>query len=138
MLIQAQRIVQDSEGAGRYRGAPAAYLEFGPVDASLEVISVIDGNVSPALGARGGEAGASGTVAKREKSGGCTALDPFLRVILEPGETLVSTSHGGGGYGPPEERDRAAVRHDLAEGYISLDRAREVYGLVDDLAESDE
>ena len=35
---------------------------------------------------------------------------------------------GGGGYGPPEERDRELVARDVREGKVSAERAREVYG----------
>ena len=35
---------------------------------------------------------------------------------------------GGGGYGPPEERDRAAIRRDLALGYVTEAASRRDYG----------
>jgi N-methylhydantoinase B len=35
---------------------------------------------------------------------------------------------GAGGYGPPIERDRDAVVHDLMEGVIDAQTARDVYG----------
>jgi N-methylhydantoinase B len=54
---------------------------------------------------------------------------PTGAVVLEPGETIVSTSSGGGGYGPARERDPARVRRDVAEGWISAERARAVYGV---------
>ena len=38
-------------------------------------------------------------------------------------------SSGGGGYGPPRERDPDRVRRDVAEGWISPERARDVYGV---------
>jgi N-methylhydantoinase B len=34
----------------------------------------------------------------------------------------------GGGLGNPKERDRAAVADDIRNGFISAERAREVYG----------
>jgi N-methylhydantoinase B len=34
---------------------------------------------------------------------------------------------GGGGYGPPGERDREAVLADVREGYVSEAAAREHY-----------
>jgi N-methylhydantoinase B len=52
-------------------------------------------------------------------------------VVIEEGETIVSISTGGGGYGDPLTRDRALVRKDVAEGWVSPARARDVYGLVD-------
>jgi N-methylhydantoinase B len=49
-------------------------------------------------------------------------------VTVAPGETIVSVSCGGGGYGPPQQREPARVAHDVAERWISADRARTVYG----------
>jgi N-methylhydantoinase B len=40
--------------------------------------------------------------------------------------------HGSGGYGDPYERDAELVVLDVVEGKISLERAREVYGVVID------
>jgi N-methylhydantoinase B len=37
---------------------------------------------------------------------------------------------GGGGYGPPRERDPVAVRRDVRGGKVSRERAREAYGTV--------
>ncbi len=48
----------DTEGAGRFRGAPSLYIEYGPVDTELEVLYAADGTVNPRSGARGGESGA--------------------------------------------------------------------------------
>ena len=56
--VWADRIVPDTEGAGRFRGAPSLYVEYGPVDTELDVLYAADGTVNPALGARGGQSGA--------------------------------------------------------------------------------
>ena len=39
---------------------------------------------------------------------------------------------GGGGYGNPLEREPEMVESDVMEGYVSLERAREDYGVVID------
>jgi N-methylhydantoinase B len=41
----------------------------------------------------------------------------------------VSLTAGGGGYGSPLERAPERVAHDVAEGWISRERARSVYGV---------
>jgi N-methylhydantoinase B len=51
-------------------------------------------------------------------------------IILQPGETVVSHSSGGGGYGPPYERPVEKVRQDVQEGWITRERAKEVYRVV--------
>jgi N-methylhydantoinase B len=49
---------------------------------------------------------------------------------LRAGEIIDITIAGAGGYGPPEERNRASVRSDLSEGRIDADTAREAYRLL--------
>lgn len=127
--IDAQYIVPDTEGAGRFRGAPSAYVEYGPVDTTIEAVYVSDGTVFPARGARGGLDGAPASQFKRMRNGDVVPVEACARVVLEPGETIISVSCGGGGYGPPGERDPERVRRDLEEGWISADRATSVYGL---------
>ena len=49
---------------------------------------------------------------------------------IAPGERVVSRTGGGGGYGEPTTRDPEAVADDVREGWVSRDRARDVYGVV--------
>jgi N-methylhydantoinase B len=35
---------------------------------------------------------------------------------------------GGGGFGPPADRDAAAIRRDVSEGYVTPEAARRDYG----------
>ncbi|MGH2974188.1 MAG: hydantoinase B/oxoprolinase family protein [Solirubrobacterales bacterium] len=130
--IWIDRIERDTEGAGRNRGAPSARVEFGPVDTSIEVMWASDGNLNSALGARTGGAGAPASQFKRDQAGVVTDLPAVGRISLEPGESIVSLSAGGGGYGSPLERTPDRVGHDVREGWISPERSREIYGVVVD------
>ena len=53
---------------------------------------------------------------------------------MAPDEVLVNNSGGGGGWGNPFERDEEAVLADVVNGYVSLDAARDDYGVVIDAA----
>jgi N-methylhydantoinase B len=130
--ILEQRIVPDTEGPGRHRGAPAAYVEYGPVGTSMEVMYASDGSINPARGARGGGDGAPAGQFRRTTDGTVAALQPYERVMVAPGETVISVCCSGGGYGQPLERDPELVRADIVEGWITPDRARDVYGVVID------
>ena len=61
-------------------------------------------------------------------------LDVDMDDSLEPlrGDVLSFRLAGAGGYGDPKERDREAVRSDLADGFVSGQAARAVYGLDPD------
>jgi N-methylhydantoinase B/oxoprolinase/acetone carboxylase alpha subunit len=136
ILVHTQRLEPDSEGAGRHRGAPGAYVEYGPVGTSLTVAYGADGVENPALGARGGGAGGPSRHYRRNRAGQLEELPAQAFVSLADGERIVSITAGGGGYGPPATRDPERVRHDVVEGWISRERAREVYrvALADDLS----
>ena len=40
-------------------------------------------------------------------------------VVVNPGDHIVCLSSGGGGYGQPEQRDEAAAKWDLRNGYVT-------------------
>lgn len=132
ILVKARRLVPDTEGAGRTIGAPSGLCEYGPVgDQPLEVAYIADGAINNAKGARGGGDGARIRNYRRNPDG-LAELPTCATIVLEPGETVVSYTAGGGGYGPPHERPVERVLHDLAEGWITGARANEVYGVVVD------
>jgi N-methylhydantoinase B len=51
-------------------------------------------------------------------------------VELSPDDTIVSVGAGGGGYGPPHERDEWRVKKDVDEGWVTRERAEQVYGVA--------
>ena len=54
----------------------------------------------------------------------------FSGVPIEAGDTVTRPSAGGGGLGDPLARDPQAVCEDVADGYVSIARARKDYGVV--------
>jgi len=127
--VHDRHLVADSEGAGKFRGAPALSVEYGPVDCRIEVGYVVDGHVNTPLGARGGGRGAGATQFLRKKNGDLEPLDQCAQIWIEDGESILSTCCGGGGYGDPKARDLERVRRDVVEGIVTRERAAEVYGV---------
>jgi N-methylhydantoinase B len=131
ILVHCRELVPDSEGAGQFRGAPGIRVEFGPTeDCTLDVLYTADGTVSPALGTRGGHAGGLLQALKRTTAGELLPLPACGGVRLTPGETVISIASGGGGYGSPLKRDPERVKHDVEEGWITAERARQLYGVA--------
>ena len=56
--------------------------------------------------------------------------DPSGLTFAEPGDYVEFHSAGGGGYGSPFERDPHEVAQDVQDGYVSLEKAREDYGVI--------
>ena len=130
ILVTERRIIADSEGAGRFRGAPGTHVEYEPLGTTIEAMYASDGCVHPAAGARGGLDGSRAAQYRRAGDGSLEPLGPMGPVTLVPGERIVSIGASGGGYGPPWERDPARVAKDVAEGWVSRERAEAVYGVV--------
>jgi N-methylhydantoinase B len=43
------------------------------------------------------------------------------RYEMKAGERFLLQTAGGGGYGDPAQRERAAIERDIAEGYVTAD-----------------
>ena len=125
-------LVTDSEGAGKFRGAPALRVAFTAVDCSVQAVYGSDGTENPALGVRGGLAGAAARNYLRRSSGEAVPRDGWADFVLGPGDSAIGACCGGGGYGSPLERDPERVRYDVNEGYVTPERARAVYGVAFD------
>lgn len=130
IFVQTRKLIPDSEGAGRFRGALGAYSEFAPVECEMMVAYVSDGNVNAASGVRGGDAGGRSAQYRRLADGTLQPVPACAEVVIGPRESMVSISCGGGGYGNPHEREPGRVRHDVEEGWVGRDRAEAVYGVV--------
>lgn len=131
MIIVSRRLIVDSDGAGMYRGASSVEVEFGPTeDCTMTVIYASDGTVNPAEGAFGGGNGACAAAYRRNLDGTLTTLPACHSETLRPGETIISHSSGGGGYGDPKNRDPHKVLHDVREGLVTVERASSVYGVA--------
>jgi N-methylhydantoinase B/oxoprolinase/acetone carboxylase alpha subunit len=53
-------------------------------------------------------------------------------IPLEYGDTVTCLTASGGGYGDPFEREVALVLEDVTLGLVSVERAKNVYGVVID------
>jgi N-methylhydantoinase B len=51
---------------------------------------------------------------------------------IQPGDVIITKSGGGGGVGDPLDRDVEMVRMDVLNRYVSINKARDVYGVIID------
>lgn len=129
ILIEEDRIVADSEGAGRHRGAPSNLVVYSALGAPVTVVGAPEKTVTGAEGAAGGLDAPPGKQFKRHDDGALEPLPSPFSIVLAPGEAIVSYCAGGGGYGDPRTRDVRRVADDVRSGYVSVDRAASTYGV---------
>ncbi|MGI8420733.1 MAG: hydantoinase B/oxoprolinase family protein [Gaiellaceae bacterium] len=119
-------LVEDSDGAGRFRGGLGLRKDF-LFDRPTTFTVLADRTLSGPLGAFGGH---DGKVAEYVliRDGAERPLPAKTTLELRAGDTVSYRTCGGGGYGPPAERDPNRVARDVREGKVSATRAWEVYG----------
>lgn len=124
--VEENSLVSDTEGAGAYRSAPANRMVFRNLLESNVNISVTSNKDDhrPA-GFAGGRAGVR---ASSDSSDGEKDVPTNGRVVMEPDETLTFDTATPGGYGDPTDRDDELIERDVRMGYITPERAADVYG----------
>ncbi|NDW46393.1 hydantoinase B/oxoprolinase family protein [Ruegeria sp. PrR005] len=127
VLITRRELRQDSGGAGRLRGGLGQWIEMrSATDEDVMLFLSVERVLNPARGRQGGGTGAAGRIRIGEDG---ADLPGKGEIRVPAGETLIFETPGGGGFGPAGERDRAQVLRDLAEGLISAEAARDIYGV---------
>ena len=128
--IQFERygFLPDSGGAGRWRGCLSVVREFRFLERSgvLQVRS--DRRDHLPYGLAGGR---SGTPSSNVLNPGADErlLPTNVTCEIACGDIFRHVTAGGGGYGPPSERDRAKVVEDVLDGKMSSTYAASAYGV---------
>jgi N-methylhydantoinase B len=124
--VERLSLVEDSDGPGRFRGGLGLRKDF-RFDRPTTFTVLADRTLAGPAGAFGGLSGKPAEYVLI-RGGEERQLSAKGTVELEAGDVVSYRTCGGGGYGPPEERDRELVARDVREGKVSAERAREVYG----------
>ena len=120
---------ENSGGAGTFRGG-LGYRKRYEILGHCDLQAMFDRVKYPPWGVHGGKAGQSGQITVIKKSGDQEILHKSKAYPLEPGDSIIVETGGGGGYGPPHERKRASLERDLRRGYVSVEAARRDYGFA--------
>jgi len=126
LIFRKKEFRADSGGAGTHRGGLGQDIAVhNPARTPVRVALLGDRSTHPARGVRGGQ---PGDTARAVYDSGAR---PSLKSVstLAPGDTITISFPGGGGYGPPGQREPAAVAADLAEGFVTHAATVRDYGL---------
>jgi N-methylhydantoinase B len=131
-LLQHEYLV-DSAGAGEWRGGLGVetVFEIGSDDTQMVVFG--DGDVEPAFGLEGGGAGSLNAIELSYPDGNRKTPDSLDLLRGVPKGTIYrQLAGGGGGHGDPKRRPAARVAEEVRNGIVSVEAAREIYGVVVD------
>jgi len=123
-------LIKDSGGAGEFRGGLGIRREYlNLADARFSIRS--SKHIIPPLGAAGGGPGRTGDITINPETPGEKHLPTrYADYPLKAGDLFRLDTPGGGGLGNAFTRDPAKVLADVAQGYVSPERAARDYGVV--------
>lgn len=120
LLVEEYAIVEDSGGAGRWRGGCGLRRVIRPLAPDCVFGGTGERFASRPWGLFGGREGMSGGFAIRRADGTLDRLpNKVPHVALGADECVVLQTAGAGGYGDPARRPAEAVAADRADGKIS-------------------
>ncbi len=132
IIIHRYGLLQDSGGAGKFRGGSGTAWVVEPRGHEMQVIAFGEGRQIPTMGAAGAE-----NRLLEPKLGKLVVTTPEQEnvhkhntiITIKPGERVTNINPGGGGYGLALERDPEAVQQDVRNGLVSLEAAELEYGV---------
>jgi N-methylhydantoinase B len=133
IIIHRYSLIEDSGGAGKFRGGSGTAWEVEPLDRDMTFITFGEGRRIPAVGAAGAiskmvDAKVGRIEVKRD--GKVETIRKNVIENLKPGETVTNLNPGGGGYGNPFERPVDKIVWDVKNGLVSVKGARDDYGVI--------
>jgi len=114
LFIDRKELRPGSGGTGRFRGGLGQEIAFEVISkAPVGIIFMAERCRLPAPGMHGGSPGAPGEV----RVDG-VPVDYRRNMVLNPGQRILLRTPGGGGMGPPAQRNPEALESDRREEYV--------------------
>nr|MSZ91043.1 hydantoinase B/oxoprolinase family protein [Actinomycetota bacterium] len=127
MFFERFEIAMDSAGAGKFRGGCGSIREIRFISPG-EFLSVIKKTKTKPWALNGGlEPNPSQVITYPG-----TDKEQYVstkRISVEINDRVIIKTAGGGGHGDPKKRDPERIKSDVLEGYVSAEKAMEIYGV---------
>lgn len=126
VVVERHDCAPDSAGAGRHRGGPGLDIHYRLLE-DCQVTAPWERIRTEPWGLEGGRPALPNRLVLRHPDGRVQEFTKVTGLKVPAGGVLELRTGGGGGYGPPSERDPAAVHRDIVDGYVTEAAARRDY-----------
>jgi N-methylhydantoinase B len=132
LRIECLELITDSAGPGQFRGGCGLRKDIRVLGETARFSNLSDRHRFPAWGLFGGKPGALAATVLNPGTPDERPLHSKGSYDLRNGDVVSTRLSGAGGYGEPMLRDPDAVLRDVVAGLVSVEAARDSYGVVVD------
>ena len=133
LRLERYAISTDSGGPGKFRGGCGVVRDVRLLAEEGTFGLRVENNIFPAWGVAGGMGGGLSRVILNPDTPDEREIRPFSDDNhWKRGDLVRIYTAGGGGWGDPLERDVSMVLDDFEDGFVSLQAARDSYGVIID------
>ncbi|MCD2204590.1 hydantoinase B/oxoprolinase family protein [Halobacterium sp. KA-6] len=130
LYVRRYELIQDSAGAGRTRGGLGVRRDMEFYDHQTRFSILSDRAKSSPWGLFGGESGRRAHYVMNPDTDNRKDVSSKSTTTLDSGGVASIQTPGGGGYGDALERNPEAVLEDVRDEKVSVEAAREAYGVI--------
>lgn len=128
IFVERQELVLDSGGPGRWRGGCSINGSYRLTSGTGILTTLSDRVTTGPYGLFGGREGKKCALNLRHGNQDIALFSKYTGV-MDQGDVFHFQAAGGGGYGDPFQREPYQVLNDYLNEYISLEEARQEYGV---------
>ncbi|MBI4608774.1 MAG: hydantoinase B/oxoprolinase family protein [Candidatus Rokubacteria bacterium] len=133
IIVERFELIRDSAGPGKYRGGCGVRRDMKFLAREGKFTNLTERQRLAPYGLFGGRPGAKGRTVINPGPGEQAVHSKESREFAY-GDVISFQQPGAGGFGDPLERDPAQVLEDILDDYVSIEQARDAYGVVIDPA----
>ena len=122
--------IEDGTGHGKFRGGFGMIKDYRILSQTASFTTAVNRSVIPPWGVMGGKDGTVNYMVVIRDGKELKRVSRITNFELRKGDILSIRSGGGGGWGRPEERDPELVKKDVLNKYITVEEAKEIYGVA--------
>ncbi|ACM39442.1 MULTISPECIES: hydantoinase B/oxoprolinase family protein [Rhizobium/Agrobacterium group] len=136
--VENCELITDSAGAGEYRGGLGYERTLLMTDVAITGSQCTDRHTIRPWALFDGKEGDNGATHVLKASStewqnvkeayGKRSTSKYANIRFEPGDRIRLRTPGGGGFGAPTARAKDAIERDVAEGFVSIEAAEQIYG----------
>ena len=129
IVVERFELIRDSAGAGKFRGGCGVRRDMRFLADEGQLTNLSDRQRFPPYGLFGGKPGTLGRTLINPGPGEQVVHGKQSRGFAY-GDVISFQQPGAGGHGDPLERDPRRVLEDVLDDYVSIEAARDAYGVM--------